>query len=141
VLLRGVNDCPVVMRRLMHELVKVRCRPYYLYSCDHSQGLGHFRVPVETGLEILESLWGHTSGLAIPVFVVDAPGGGGKIPLLPNYRVSDGVLRNYEGRHFLYADAGRSAHLENGTCRACGTDHADGSEASRSASLASGGGL
>jgi lysine 2,3-aminomutase len=124
VLLRGVNDCPVIMRRLMHELVKVRCRPYYLYSCDHSQGLGHFRVPVETGLEILESLWGHTSGLAIPVFVVDAPGGGGKIPLLPNYRVSDGVLRNYEGRHFPYADADRSAHLVSGTCRSCGTDHA-----------------
>jgi lysine 2,3-aminomutase len=123
VLLRGVNDCPVVMRRLVHELVKVRCRPYYLYSCDLSQGLGHFRVPVETGLAILESLWGHTSGFAIPVFVVDAPGGGGKIPLLPDYRASAGVLRNYEGRYFPYCDAGRSADLVNGTCRMCGTDH------------------
>ena len=122
VLLRGVNDCPVVMRRLMHELVKVRCRPYYLYSCDLSQGLGHFRVPVETGLEILESLWGHTSGFAIPVFVVDAPGGG-KIPLLPNYRVSESVLRNYEGRHVPYRDASGSPQMVNGTCRSCGTDH------------------
>ena len=109
VLLRGVNDSPIVMRRLMHELVKVRCRPYYLYSCDHSQGLGHFRVPVETGLEILESLWGHTSGFAIPTFVVDAPGGGGKIPLMPNYRVSDGVLRNFEGRYFSYRDVSGEA--------------------------------
>jgi len=78
VLLRGVNDCPVTIKRLMHELVKLRCRPYYLYSCDQSQGLGHFRVPVQAGLDILETLWGHTSGFAIPVFVVDAPGGGGK---------------------------------------------------------------
>ena len=123
VLLHGVNDCPVIIRRLMHELVKVRCRPYYLYSCDHSQGLAHFRVPVETGLEILESLWGHTSGFAIPVFVVDAPGGGGKIPLLPDYRVSEGVLRNFEGRHFPYLDAGRSAQPADGVCRTCGTAH------------------
>jgi lysine 2,3-aminomutase len=112
------------MRRLMHELVKVRCRPYYLYSCDHSQGLGHFRVPVETGLEILESLWGHTSGFAIPTFVVDAPGGGGKIPLLPNYRVSESVLRNFEGRHFTYSDASPSSHPVEGSCPSCGADHA-----------------
>lgn len=105
VLLRGVNDSPSTIKRLMHELVKLRCRPYYLYSCDHSQGLGHFRVPVQTGLDIMESLWGHTSGFAIPTFVVDVPGGGGKIPLLPDYRVSDGVLRNFEGRHFTYSDA------------------------------------
>lgn len=123
VLLRGVNDCPLVMRRLVHELVKVRCRPYYLYSCDHSLGLRHFRVPVETGLEILESLWGHTSGFAIPMFVVDAPGGGGKIPLLPNYRVSDGVLRNFEGRHFEYSEASPSVDSAERTCPSCGTDH------------------
>jgi lysine 2,3-aminomutase len=123
VLLHGVNDCPVIMRRLMHELVKVRCRPYYLYSCDHSQGLAHFRVPIETGLEILESLWGHTSGFAIPVFVVDAPGGGGKIPLLPDYRVSEKILRNFEGRHFSYVDVSRSPQSADDVCRTCGAVH------------------
>ncbi len=124
VLLRGVNDCPVTMKRLMHELVKLRCRPYYLYSCDQSQGLGHFRVPVQTGLDILESLWGHTSGFAIPVFVVDAPGGGGKIPLLPDYRAGKGVLRNFEGRRFPYGDAAAPGQRDAGPCRLCGTDHA-----------------
>ena len=122
VLLRGVNDCPVVMKRLLHELVKLRCRPYYLYSCDHSKGLAHFRVPVREGVALLESLWGHTSGYAIPVFVVDAPGGGGKIPLLPEYRVADGVLRNFEGREFAYQDS--SAAAGSGNCRQCGTSHA-----------------
>lgn len=106
VLLKGVNDCPVVMKKLMHELVKVRCRPYYLYNCDHSEGLSHFRTPVSKGLEILESLWGHTSGYAIPTFVVDAPGGGGKIPLLPEYLLSrdEGrlFLRNFEGNVSVY---------------------------------------
>jgi len=124
VLLRGVNDCPVTIRRLLHELVKLRCRPYYLYSCDHSQGLGHFRVPVEMGLAILESLWGHTSGYAIPVFVVDTPGGGGKIPLMPDYRVADGVLRNFEGRHFAYTDASAPPQQPTAApCRSCGTVH------------------
>jgi lysine 2,3-aminomutase len=122
VLLRGVNDCPAVMKRLLHELVKLRVRPYYLYACDHAQGLSHFRVPVRRGIEILESLWGHTSGYAIPTFVVDAPGGGGKIPLLPEYRLGDGRLRNFEGRTFAYDDS--SASDRDAPCRLCGGRHA-----------------
>ncbi|HDR03870.1 MAG TPA: lysine 2,3-aminomutase [Candidatus Marinimicrobia bacterium] len=101
VLLAGVNDCPRIMRRLMHDLVKNRVRPYYLYQCDLSEGLSHFRTPISKGIEIMESLIGHTSGFAIPTFVVDAPGGGGKIPIMPNYIISWGtnkvILRNYEG--------------------------------------------
>jgi len=110
VLLRGVNDCPTVMRSLLHALVKLRCRPYYLYSCDMALGLSHFRVPLQRGLEIMESLWGHTSGFAIPAFVVDVPGGGGKVPLLPDYGFaangnSGTVVRNFEGRPFAWPDA------------------------------------
>jgi lysine 2,3-aminomutase len=108
VLLRGINDSPAVIKKLMHELVKVRCRPYYLYNCDLSQGLSHFRTSIDRGLEIMESLWGHTSGYAIPTFVVDAPGGGGKIPLLPQYVVSRDqgqlTLRNFRGRVSTYWD-------------------------------------
>ena len=80
VLLKGVNDCPVVMRKLVHALLKVRCRPYYLYACDLSEGLGHFRSTVETGVAIIQALRGHTTGFAVPTFVIDAPGGGGKFP-------------------------------------------------------------
>ncbi|MGA8941964.1 MAG: lysine 2,3-aminomutase [Thermoactinomyces sp.] len=101
VILAGVNDCPHVMKKLMHELVKIRVRPYYIYQCDLSEGIGHFRTPVSKGLEIIEYLRGHTSGYAVPTFVVDAPGGGGKIPLSPNYILSQSpfktVLRNFEG--------------------------------------------
>jgi lysine 2,3-aminomutase len=101
VLLAGVNDCPRIMKSLVHKLVESRVRPYYLYQCDLSEGLSHFRTPVGKGIEILESLRGHTSGFAVPTYVVDAPGGGGKIPLNPNYLVSLStnkvVLRNYEG--------------------------------------------
>jgi lysine 2,3-aminomutase len=101
VLLAGVNDCPRIMRRLVHKLVKNRVRPYYLYQCDLSEGLSHFRTPVSKGIEIIESLIGHTSGFAVPRYVIDAPGGGGKIPVMPNYLISWGtnkvVLRNYEG--------------------------------------------
>lgn len=128
VLLRGVNDCPVVMRKLVHELVKARCRPYYLYGCDMSQGLGHFRVPVESGIAIVESLWGHTSGFAVPVFVVDAPGGGGKIPMLPSYRVSADTLRNFENRRFRYEDAAPAAHGADAACSLCGADHVGGAD-------------
>jgi lysine 2,3-aminomutase len=127
VLLKGVNDCPVVMRELLHELVKLRCRPYYLYNCDLAEGLARFRTPVDTGLAIMESLWGHTSGLAIPAFVVDAPQGGGKIPLLPDYKLShaDGrlVLRNYQGRQFTYHEGAATDHAVDGVCRICRTDH------------------
>lgn len=101
VLLANINDCPRIMRRLVHKLVYNRVRPYYLYQCDLSEGLTHFRTPVGKGIEIMESLIGHTSGLAIPTYVIDAPGGGGKIPVMPQYLISWStnkvVLRNYEG--------------------------------------------
>jgi lysine 2,3-aminomutase len=101
VLLAGVNDCPRIMKALVHKLVENRVRPYYLYQCDLSEGLTHFRTPVGKGIEIMESLIGHTSGFAVPTYVIDAPGGGGKIPLNPNYLISLStnkvVLRNYEG--------------------------------------------
>jgi lysine 2,3-aminomutase len=101
VLLRGVNDCIHVMKKLVQELVKIRVRPYYIYQCDLSVGLGHFRTSVAQGIEIIEGLRGHTSGLCVPTFVVDAPGGGGKIPVMPDYTISQGnsrvVLRNFEG--------------------------------------------
>ena len=83
VLLAGVNDCPRIMRSLVHKLVANRVRPYYLYQCDLSEGLSHFRTPVGKGIEILESLIGHTSGFCVPTYVIDAPGGGGKIRLCP----------------------------------------------------------
>ncbi|MCF7974594.1 MAG: lysine 2,3-aminomutase [Phycisphaerae bacterium] len=101
VLLAGVNDCPRIMRALVHKLVANRVRPYYLYQCDLSEGLSHFRTPVGKGIQILESLIGHTSGFCVPTYVIDAPGGGGKIPVMPNYLISWStnkvVLRNYEG--------------------------------------------
>ena len=101
VLLADVNDCPRIMKTLLHKLVKNRVRPYYLYQCDLSEGLSHFRTPIGKGIEIMESLVGHTSGFARPTYVIDAPGGGGKIPVMPNYIISWStnkvVLRNYEG--------------------------------------------
>lgn len=101
VLLAGVNDCPRIMKQLVHQLVKNRVRPYYLYQCDLSEGLSHFRTSVGKGIEIMESLLGHTSGFAVPTYVIDAPGGGGKIPIMPNYLISWStnkvILRNYEG--------------------------------------------
>ncbi len=101
VLLAGVNDSPLVMKKLVHLLVQNRVRPYYLFQCDMSEGLNHFRTPIGKGIEIVESLIGHTSGYARPVYVIDAPGGGGKIPVQPNYQLScsgsKSVLRNYEG--------------------------------------------
>ena len=108
VLLKGVNDCPIIMKELLHKLVKNRVRPYYLYQCDLSRGIEHFRTSVNTGIHIIEMLRGHTSGLAVPTFVVDAPGGGGKIPLQPNYQLSQSndqvVLRNYEGIICVYKE-------------------------------------
>ncbi|MBN2737777.1 MAG: lysine 2,3-aminomutase [Spirochaetales bacterium] len=101
VLLSGVNDCPRIIKSLVHKLVANRVRPYYLYQCDLSEGLQHFRTPVGKGIEILESLIGHTSGFCVPTYVIDAPGGGGKIPVMPNYLISWStnkvILRNYEG--------------------------------------------
>ncbi len=90
VLLAGINDCVHIQRQLVQDLVRMRVRPYYLYQCDMVEGAGHFRTPVAKGIEIIEGLRGHTSGYAIPTFVVDAPAGGGKIPLMPNYAISQG---------------------------------------------------
>ena len=108
VLLAGVNDCPRIMKSLVHKLVANRVRPYYLYQCDLSEGLGHFRTPVGKGIEIIESLIGHTSGFAVPTYVIDAPGGGGKIPIMPNYLISWStnkvILRNYEGVITSYSE-------------------------------------
>jgi lysine 2,3-aminomutase len=108
VLLRGINDCPNIMKRLVRQLVKNRVRPYYLYQCDLSRGIEHFRTTISTGIEIIEALRGHTSGLAVPTFVVDAPGGGGKIPVMPQYLISYAgnrvVLRNYEGVITVYEE-------------------------------------
>ena len=108
VLLRGVNDCVNTMKKLMHELVKMRVRPYYIYQCDLSRGIEHFRTPVSKGIEIIEGLRGHTSGYAVPTFVVDAPGGGGKTPVMPQYVISQApgkvVLRNFEGVITTYTE-------------------------------------
>ncbi|WP_121640373.1 lysine 2,3-aminomutase [Virgibacillus sp. Bac330] len=101
VILAGINDSVPIMKKLNHDLVKMRVRPYYIYQCDLSEGIGHFRAPISKGLEIIEGLQGHTSGYAVPKFVVDAPGGGGKIVVQPNYIISQSadkvVLRNFEG--------------------------------------------
>src|SRR3989475_12580190 len=106
VLLNGVNDDPDVMKRLMQKLLAARVRPYYIYMCDQVAGAEHFRTTVAKGLEIVRALRGWTSGLAVPHFVVDAPGGGGKIPLLPEYVESipdeEVVLRNYAGKRYVY---------------------------------------
>ncbi|MBN2198307.1 MAG: KamA family radical SAM protein [Candidatus Aminicenantes bacterium] len=106
VLLKGVNDSPEVMKRLMRRLLTVRVRPYYIYQADYVRGTDHFRTTVEKGLEVMEGLRGWTSGLAVPAFVIDAPGGGGKIPLLPNYiqaiNEKEVVMRNYAGEVFVY---------------------------------------
>ena len=106
VLLRGVNDDPVIMKELMQKLMKARVRPYYIYMADQVAGGEHFRTTVEKGLEIIKALRGWTSGLAVPHFVIDAPGGGGKVPLLPEYveeiNEDEVVFRNYEGKRFVY---------------------------------------
>jgi lysine 2,3-aminomutase len=127
VLLRGVNDCVHVMKKLVHELVKIRVRPYYIYQCDLSLGLGHFRTSVSKGIEIIEGLRGHTSGFCVPTFVVDAPGGGGKIPVMPNYVISQGhnkvILRNFEGVITTYEEP--SGYMEDCSCEVCRGDRAD----------------
>lgn len=108
VLLKGINDHVDVMKALVHALVRNRVRPYYIYQCDLSEGISHFRTPVSRGIEIIESLRGHTSGLCVPTYVVDAPGGGGKIPVMPNYIISQMpgrvILRNYEGFITAYTE-------------------------------------
>lgn len=113
------------MKKLVHELVKIRVRPYYIYQCDLSEGIGHFRAPVTKGIEIIEHLRGHTSGYAVPTFVVDAPHGGGKIPVMPNYIISQSsekvVLRNFEGVITAYPEP-KNYHVHDAdNCEYCQT--------------------
>ena len=108
VLLKGVNDNTATLKKLYHGLLKVRVRPYYLYQCDPITGSGHFRTSVAKGLEMIQGLRGHTTGYGEPTYVIDAPGGGGKIPLIPDYfqGKADGqvLLKNYQGNIFIYPD-------------------------------------
>jgi lysine 2,3-aminomutase len=136
VLLKGVNDDPDIMKRLMHQLLLARIKPYYLYQADLTKGTNHFRTTVETGLRIIQALQGHTSGMAVPHFVFDAPGGGGKIPILPtdyllNLDENGAVLKNYENKtyHYPQPDEDRlrelpmvGVHSSNGMCNAGAMD-------------------
>jgi len=122
VLLKGVNDCTHIMKELMRKLLMIRVRPYYIYQCDLARGIGHFRTSVGKGIQIIENLRGHTSGLAVPHFVIDAPGGGGKIPVTPQYLISQSdrqvVLRNYEGKIFVYTEPENNrSHCSCPTCK------------------------
>ncbi len=109
VLLKGINDRLYIMKKLMHDLLKIRVRPYYIYQCDLAKGTAHLRTSISCGINIMDKLRGHTSGYAVPTYVVDGPGGGGKIPIGPNYIVScekgEIVLRNYEGKEFIYRES------------------------------------
>ena len=132
VLLAGINDCPNVMLALMHKLVKNRVRPYYIYQCDLVHGAGHFRTSVSKGIEVMESLRGHTSGFAVPTYVIDAPEGGGKVPILPNYLVSMSdskvVVRNYEGFIATYAQPTDYRPHDPAACSFCRDRHSEGSQ-------------
>lgn len=123
VLLAGINDCVHIQRALVHKLLRIRVRPYYLFQCDLVQGSGQFRTPVSKGIEIIEGLRGHTSGLAVPVFAIDAPGGGGKVPLMPNYLLSmsehNVVIRNYEGYVAAYEQSTSYVPHDHTTCVFC----------------------
>lgn len=120
VLLKGVNDDPSVMKELVQGLLKIRVRPYYIYQADLTNGTGYFRTSIQKGLEIIQSLRGHTSGLAIPHYVVDAPGGGGKIPIFSQTIVSMDdekiVLRNYEGKLFEYPSSPGAVVSQQKSC-------------------------
>lgn len=128
VLLRDINDCPELLRRLMQDLLKIRVKPYYIYQCDMSQGIEHFRTPISSGIQAIEYMRGHTSGLAVPTYVVDAPGGGGKIPVMPQYLISQSagkvVLRNYEGMFTSYTEPRHFVDPE-APCAVCGSYHRD----------------
>ncbi len=123
VLLAGVNDCVHIQRKLAQDLVRIRVRPYYLYQCDLVEGAGHFRTPVAKGVEIIEGLRGHTSGFAVPQYIIDAPGGGGKIPIQPNYLLSYSdhkvVVRNYEGYVSTYEEPTDYQPHDPATCPYC----------------------
>jgi lysine 2,3-aminomutase len=121
VLLRNINDNATTIKKLLQELLRIRVRPYYLYQCDLAVGTEHFRTPISTGINIIEKLRGHTTGYAVPTFVVDAPGGGGKIPLSPSYFISlvegRAVLRNYEGQIFEYPEPMDAKRLKLKLCK------------------------
>jgi len=123
VLLAGINDCVHIQRELVQKLTRIRVRPYYLYQCDLVEGAGHFRTPVAKGIEIIEGLRGHTSGYAVPQYIVDAPGGGGKIPLMPNYLLSESdhkvIVRNYEGYVATYEEPTEYTPHDPRTCKFC----------------------
>ena len=123
VLLAGINDCPHIQRQMVHDLLRIRVRPYYLYQCDLVEGAGHFRTPVAKGIEIMEALRGHTTGFAVPTYVVDAPGGGGKIPVGPNYMISMSdhkiILRNFEGYITTYEEPVDYKPHDPATCEYC----------------------
>jgi lysine 2,3-aminomutase len=123
VLLAGVNDCVHIQREMVQKMTRIRVRPYYLYQCDLVEGAGHFRTPVAKGIEIIEGLRGHTSGYAVPQFIVDAPGGGGKIPVMPNYQISASdhkiILRNYEGYVTTYEEPTEYTAHDPATCPYC----------------------
>jgi lysine 2,3-aminomutase len=132
VLLAGINDCPNIMKDLVHKLVMNRVRPYYLYQCDLVHGAGHFRTPVATGVQIIEALRGHTSGFAVPTFVIDAPRGGGKIPVMPNYVLTQSpdrvVVRNYEGFITTYMQPENYERHDPSTCPSCQQRQIDSGE-------------
>lgn len=132
VLLAGINDCPNVMKDLVHKLVKNRVRPYYIYQCDLVHGAGHFRTPVGVGIQIIESLRGHTSGFAVPTYVIDAPRGGGKIPIMPNYLLSQSadrvVVRNFEGFISAYTQPDTYERHDPSTCPSCQQRRLDSAE-------------
>jgi lysine 2,3-aminomutase len=123
VLMAGINDCVHIQRKLVQDLVRIRVRPYYLYQCDLVEGAGHFRTPVAKGIEIMEGLRGHTSGFAVPTYLIDAPGGGGKIPVLPDYLISQSdhkvILRNYEGYISTYEEPVNYKSHDPKTCKYC----------------------
>ena len=127
VLLKGINDDISILKQMFHGLLKMRVKPYYLYQCDPVSGSAHFRTPVEKGLEIIRQLRGHTTGYAIPQFVIDAPGGGGKIPVLPDYIVGrdgdDLLLTNFEGGTYRYPDPGGQVGLAQQALRDQNADY------------------
>ena len=117
------------MKELCQDLLRIRVKPYYIYQCDLSEGIEHFRTPIAKGIQIIESLRGHTSGLAVPTYVIDAPGGGGKIPVMPQYLISqsssEAILRNYEGKIYTYTQPKHYMDPEE-PCKLCGEEHRHG---------------
>ena len=126
-LLRGVNDDVAVMKELLHKLIMLRVRPYYIYQCDLVSGTHHLRTSVRKGLEIMEGLRGHTTGFAVPQYVIDAPGGGGKVPIGPQYILAHDrqriIIRNYEGKVFEYPEIPEDGCVAPASCAATEAGH------------------